>query len=145
VIVKKEIYDAFMQGPDGIEFFHGYTYTAHPTACAAGIATLGIYEKEGLLTRAKSVARYWEDAIHSLKGSPHLIDIRNYGLIGALEFESIPGKPGARAFDVYLKAFEKGVLIRQTGDIIALSPPLIVERTHIDQIFGMLSEVLARA
>jgi beta-alanine--pyruvate transaminase len=142
VIVSKAIYDGFMQGPDGIELFHGYTYSAHPVACAAGIATLGIYEKEGLLTRAKSVARYWEDAIHSLKGASHLIDVRNYGLIGALEFEPIPGKPGARAFEVYLKAFEKGLLIRQTGDIIALSPPLIVERTHIDQIFGMLSEVL---
>ena len=142
VIVSKAIYEAFMQGPDGIELFHGYTYSAHPVACAAGIATLGIYEKEGLLTRAKSVARYWEDAIHSLKGAPHLIDVRNYGLIGALEFEPIPGKPGARAFEVYLKAFEKGLLIRQTGDIIALSPPLIVERSHIDQIFGTLSEVL---
>jgi beta-alanine--pyruvate transaminase len=142
VIVRKEIYDTFMQGPDGIEFFHGYTYTAHPTACAAGLATLGIYEKEGLLTRAKSMARYWEDAIHSLQGASHLIDIRNYGLIGALEFEPIPGKPGARAFDVYLKCFEKGVLVRQTGDILALSPPLIVERTHVDQIFTTLREVL---
>jgi beta-alanine--pyruvate transaminase len=142
VIVRKEIYDTFMQGPDGIEFFHGYTYTAHPTACAAGLATLGIYEKEGLLTRAKSMARYWEDAIHSLQGASYLIDIRNYGLIGALEFEPIPGKPGARAFDVYLKCFEKGVLVRQTGDILALSPPLIVERTHVDQIFTTLREVL---
>jgi beta-alanine--pyruvate transaminase len=142
VIVSKLIYDAFMQGPDGIEFFHGYTYSAHPVACAAGIAALGIYEKEGLLTRAKSVARYWEDAIHSLKGASSLIDIRNYGLIGALEFEPVPGKPGARGFEVYLKAFEKGLLIRQTGDIIALSPPLIVERAQIDQIFAILSDVL---
>jgi beta-alanine--pyruvate transaminase len=142
VIVNKTIYDAFMQGPDGIELFHGYTYSAHPVACAAGLATLGIYEKEGLLTRAKSVARYWEEAIHSLKGAAGLIDIRNYGLIGALEFEPIPGKPGARAFEIYRSAFEKGLLIRQTGDIIALSPPLIAERTHIDQIFGMLAEIL---
>ncbi|MEP7247328.1 MAG: aspartate aminotransferase family protein [Gammaproteobacteria bacterium] len=142
VIVSKDIYAAFMQGPDGIEFFHGYTYTGHPAACAAGIATLGIYQREGLLTRAKSIARYWEDAAHSLNGAPYLIDIRNYGLIGALEFEPIPGKPGARAFDVFVKCFEKGVLVRQTGDIVALSPPLIVERNHIDQIFGTLSEVL---
>jgi len=142
VIVKKDIYDTFMQGPDGIEFFHGYTYSAHPMACAAASAALGIYEREGLLTRAKSMARYWEDAIHSLKGSPHLIDIRNYGLIGALEFEPIPGKPGARTFDVYLKCFEKGLLVRQTGDILALSPPLILERTHVDQIFTTLREVL---
>lgn len=142
VIVSKGIYDQFMQGPDGIELFHGYTYSAHPVACAAGLATLGIYEREGLLTRAKSVSRYWEDAAHSLKGAPHLIDIRNYGLIAALEFESIAGKPGARAFEVYLKCFEKGLLVRQTGDIIALSPPLIVDRTHIDEIFGKMSEVL---
>ncbi|HEY4211050.1 MAG TPA: aspartate aminotransferase family protein [Steroidobacteraceae bacterium] len=142
VLVKKAIYDAFMQGPDGIELFHGYTYSAHPTACAAGIATLAIYEREGLLTRAKSVARYWEDAAHSLRGLPHVIDIRNYGLILGLELESIPGKVGARAFDVFLKCFEKGLLIRTTGDIIALSPPLVVERSHIDQIFGMLGQVL---
>ncbi len=90
----------------------------------------------------RRVSRYWEDAAHSLKGTPHLIDIRNYGLIAALEFEPIPGKPGARAFEVYLKCFEKGLLVRQTGDIIALSPPLIVERPQIDQIFGMLAEVL---
>jgi beta-alanine--pyruvate transaminase len=143
VIVKKEIYDAFMQGPENaIELFHGYTYSAHPTACAAGIATLGIYEREGLLTRAKSLHRYWEDAAHSLKGLPHVIDIRNYGLILGLELDPIPGKPGARAFDVYLKCFERGLLTRQTGDILALSPPLIVERTHIDQMFGTLAEVL---
>ena len=142
VLVKKGIYDAFMQGPDGIELFHGYTYSAHPTACAAGIATLAIYEREGLLTRAKSMARYWEDAAHSLRGLPHVIDIRNYGLILGLELESIPGKVGARAFDVFLKCFEKGLLIRTTADIIALSPPLVVERSHIDQIFGMLGQVL---
>ena len=142
VLVKKGIYDAFMQGPDGIELFHGYTYSAHPTACAAGIATLEIYEREGLLTRAKSLARYWEDAAHSLRGLPHVIDIRNYGLILGLELESIPGKVGTRAFDVFLKCFEKGLLIRTTGDIIALSPPLVVERSHIDQIFGMLGQVL---
>src|SRR6185436_14576223 len=103
VIVKKEIHDAFMQGPDGIEFFHGYTYTAHPTACAAGVATLGIYEREGLLTRAKSLARYWEDAAHSLRELPHVTDIRNYGLILGLELESIPGKVGTRGFEVYTK------------------------------------------
>lgn len=142
VIVSKAIYDQFMQVPEGIEFFHGYTYSAHPVACAAGLAALGIYEGEGLLTRAKSISRYWEDAAHSLKGAPHLIDIRNYGLMAGLEFEPIPGKPGARGFEIYLKCFEKGLLVRQTGDIIALSPPLIVERQHIDQIFTTLAEVL---
>lgn len=142
VAVKKAIYDAFMHGPDGIELFHGYTYSGHPVACAAALATLGIYEREGLLTRAKSLSRYFEDAAHSLRGLPHVIDIRNYGLMLGLELESIPGKPGARAFEVFTKCFERGVLIRQTGDILALSPALIVERTHIDQIFYTLAEVL---
>jgi beta-alanine--pyruvate transaminase len=142
VLVSKAIYDQFMQGPDGIELFHGYTYSGHPVACAAGLATLGIYEREGLLTRAKSLSRYWEDAAHSLKGARNHIDIRNYGLIAGLEFEPIPGKPGARGFEIYLKCFEKGMLVRQTGDIIALSPPLIVERAQVDQIFGTLAEVL---
>jgi beta-alanine--pyruvate transaminase len=145
VIVSKAIYDQFMHGPEGIEFFHGYTYSAHPVACAAGLAALGIYEREGLLSRAKSLSRYWEDAAHSLKGTRHLIDIRNYGLIAALELDPIPARPGARAFEVYLKCFEKGLLVRQTGDTIALSPPLIVERAQIDQMFAVLAEVLESA
>jgi beta-alanine--pyruvate transaminase len=143
VLVKKPIFEAFMQGPEGaIELFHGYTYSAHPTACAAGLATLDIYERDGLLTRAKTLARYWEDAAHSLKGLPHVIDIRNYGLILGLELASIPGKVGARAFEVYTKCFDRGLLIRQTGDILALSPPLIIDRPQIDQIFATLTEVL---
>jgi len=125
VLVKKSIYDAFMQGPEGsVELFHGYTYSAHPTACAAGLATLAIYNRDGLLTRVKSLARYWEDAAHSLRGLPHVIDVRNYGLMLGLELESIPGKVGARAFDTYAKCFERGLLVRQSGDILALSPPL---------------------
>jgi beta-alanine--pyruvate transaminase len=143
VIASKAIYEAFMQGPEGaIELFHGYTYSAHPTACAAGLATLRIYEREGLLRRAKSLARTWEDAAHSLRDLPHVIDVRNYGLILGLELESIPGKAGARAFDAYLKCFERGLLIRQTADILALSPPLIVEPAQIDQMFTTLREVL---
>ena len=143
VLVKKSIYDAFMQGPEGsVELFHGYTYSAHPTACAAGLATLAIYNRDGLLTRVKTLARYWEDAAHSLRGLPHVIDVRNYGLILGLELESIPGKVGARAFDIYVKCFERGLLIRQSGDILALSPPLIIERAQIDQIFTLLAEVL---
>jgi beta-alanine--pyruvate transaminase len=142
VLVSKAVYDAFMQGPDGIELFHGYTYSAHPTACAAGLATLGLYQREGLLTRAKALAKDWEDAAHGLRALPHVVDIRNYGLILGLELGSLPGKPGARAFEVFTKCFERGVLVRQTGDVIALSPPLIVERGQIDQIFGTLSEVL---
>jgi beta-alanine--pyruvate transaminase len=143
VVARKSVYEAFMQGPDNaIELFHGYTYSAHPAACAAGLATLDIYAREGLLTRAKSLAKTWEDAAHALRGLPHVIDVRNYGLILGLELESIAGKPGARAFEVYTKCFERGLLIRQTADIIALSPPLIVEPAQIDQIFSTLREVL---
>jgi beta-alanine--pyruvate transaminase len=143
VAASRQIYDAFMNGPEGaIELFHGYTYSAHPVACAAGLATQQIYRRDGLLTRAREVAGYWADAVHSLKGLPHVIDLRNLGLIGAIELESIPGKPGARAFDTFVRAFEKGVLIRVTGDIIALSPPLIIERSHIDELFGKLADVL---
>jgi len=142
VLVSKAIYEAFMQGPDGIELFHGYTYSAHPTACAAGLATLEIYQREGLLTRAKTLAKQWEESAHALRGLPHVIDVRNYGLILGLELEPAAGKPGQRAFDVYTKCFERGLLIRQTADILALSPPLIVEPAQIEQMFGTLAEVL---
>ena len=142
VLVSKAIYEAFMQGPEGIELFHGYTYSAHPTACAAGLATLEIYQREGLLTRAKTLAKQWEDAAHALRGLPHVIDVRNYGLILGLELEPAAGKPGQRAFDVYTKCFERGLLIRQTADILALSPPLIVEPAQIEQMFATLTEVL---
>jgi len=142
VLVSKAIYETFMQGPEGIELFHGYTYSAHPTACAAGLATLALYERDGLLTRAKSLAQHWEDAAHALRALPHVIDVRNYGLMLGLELAPLPGKPGARAFEVFTKCFERGVLVRQTGDIIALSPPLIIETAQIDQIFGTLTEVL---
>jgi beta-alanine--pyruvate transaminase len=142
VLVSGPVHDAFMQGPDGIELFHGYTYSAHPVACAAALATLGIYEGEGLLTRARTLAPHWEQAAHSLRGQPHVQDVRNYGLIAAVELAPIPGKPGARGFDVYLKCFERGVLVRQTADIIALSPPLVIEPDQIDRLFETLSAVL---
>jgi beta-alanine--pyruvate transaminase len=143
VAARKEIYGTFMQGPPGaIELFHGYTYSAHPVACAAGLAVQKIYEDEGLLTRARDMGDYWADGVHSLRGLPHVIDLRNLGLIGAIELESIPGKPGARGFDAFVRAFEKGLLVRVTGDIIALSPPLIIERQQVDHVFGMLADVL---
>jgi beta-alanine--pyruvate transaminase len=142
VLVSKAVYDTFMQGPDGIELFHGYTYSAHPVACAAGLATLDIYRREGLLTRAKTLATKWEDAAHGLKGLPHVIDVRNYGLILGLELAPLAGKPGARAFEVYTKCFERGLLVRQTADILALSPPLIVTPEQIDEMFGTLAAVL---
>jgi len=143
VICRKEIYDAFMDAPENtIELFHGYTYSGHPLAAAAGLATLDTYQEEGLFERAAELSAYWEDAVHALKGMPHVIDLRNLGLIGAIELEPIEGKPTARAFDAFLQCYEQGLLIRTTADIIALSPPLIVEKSHIDRIFDTLSGVL---
>ncbi len=143
VFVKNEIHDAFMSGPEHmIEFFHGYTYSGNPMACAAGLATLETYKEESLFERAAELAPYFADGLHSLKGEPHVIDIRNIGLVGAIELEPIAGQPTKRAFSCFLKAYEKGLLIRTTGDIIALSPPLIVEKKHIDQIVDTLREVL---
>ncbi len=146
VAASKKVYDAFMQGPEGaIELFHGYTYSGHPLAAAAALATFDIYARDGLFERAKSLSAYWEDAVHSLKGRPHVIDLRNIGLVAGIELEPMSGKPTARAFDAFLKCYERGLLIRTTGDIIALSPPLIVEKSHIDEIFGTLGDVLKHA
>ena len=143
VLVKKEIFETFMTGPDHmIEFFHGYTYSGNPVAAAAGLATLDTYKEEGLLTRASELASYWEDAVHDLRGLPHVIDIRNIGLVAAVELEPIPGMPTKRAFDVFVEAFEKNLLVRVTGDIIALAPPLIVQKEQIDQIVTTLRDVL---
>jgi beta-alanine--pyruvate transaminase len=143
VLASKQIYDTFMQGPPGaIELFHGYTYSAHPTACAAGLATLSIYQEEKLLTRGRETGPVFERAVHALRGLPHVIDVRNYGLVAGIELAPMAGSPGARAFGVYLKSFERGLLIRTTGDIIALSPALIIEPKHIDELFGILSQVL---
>jgi len=143
VFAHRKIYDALMQGPENaIELFHGYTYSAHPVACAAALATLDVYTKEALLTRAASLAPEWESAVHSLRGLPHVIDVRNYGLIGAVELEPRQGKPGARAFEVFLKCFERGVMVRQTGDTIALSPPLVIEPKHVARIVETLAAVI---
>jgi beta-alanine--pyruvate transaminase len=146
VLATKQIHDTFMTGPEHlIELFHGYTYSGSPIASAAGLATLETYREEGLFQRAADIAPYWEAALHSLRDLPHVIDIRNMGLIGAIELDPIPGEPTRRAFGCFLKAFEKGILIRTTGDIIAMSPPLIIEKTHIDQLVGTLAEVLKQA
>jgi beta-alanine--pyruvate transaminase len=146
VIVKKEVHDAFMTGPEAaIELFHGYTYSCHPTACAAGLASLDIYEKEGIFQRVKEIAPYWEKAVHSLKGLPHVVDIRNYGLVAGIEYDPIAGTPGKRGFDVFLKAFEAGILVRAAGDITALSPPLVIEKNQIDQLIETLGKVLKAA
>ena len=142
VAVRKGIYDAFMEGPPGmVELFHGYTYSGHPLACAAAIATLDLYAAEGLFQRAAEMEPIWEDAIHSLKGLPNIIDIRNIGLMGAVEFAPRAGAPGARAYDCFVRCFEAGLLVRQTGDVIAMSPPLIVETGQIDEIITILGDV----
>lgn len=143
VFVTKEIHDTFMTGPEHmIEFFHGYTYSGNPIACAAALGTLDTYKEEGLLTRGEELAPYWEDALHSLKGEPNVIDIRNIGLIGAIELTPIAGQPTKRAFSAFVKAFERGALIRTTGDIIALSPPLIITKGQINELIDHVREVL---
>ena len=143
VLTTPAIHDAFMTGPEHlIELFHGYTYSGSPMASAAGLATLETYREEGLFERCAEIAPYWEEAVHSLKGRRHVIDIRNMGLIGAVELEPIAGAPTQRAFSAFLRAYEKGVMIRTTGDIIAMSPPLIIEKAHIDQLIGTLGDVL---
>lgn len=146
VFVKQAIHDAFMNGPEHlIEFFHGYTYSAHPLACAAGLATLETYQDEGLLTRAAELQGYFADALYSLKGLPNVIDIRHTGLVGGVEMAPLPGEPTKRAFNVFLDCFDKGVLIRTTGDTVALSPPLIIEKSQIDQIVETLAGAIRRA
>ena len=142
VFAREEIFDAFMQGPAGIELFHGYTYSGHPVACAAGIAMLDTCEEEGLLERAAGLESHWEAAAHALKGAPHVIDVRNFGLMAAIELAPRPGAPGARGYEAFVRAFESGVLIRVTADIIALSPPLIVDKPQIDRIFQAIREAL---
>ncbi|MDQ3024964.1 MAG: aspartate aminotransferase family protein [Pseudomonadota bacterium] len=143
VIVSSDIYQAFMTGaPGAIELFHGYTYSAHPLACAAGIATLQLYEDEDLFARAARMAPKFEDALHSLNGVKNVVDIRNIGLVGGIELAARAGAPGARGFETYLKCFERGVLVRNTADIIALAPALIVEEKHIVQIIATLRDVL---
>jgi len=146
VFARRKVYDALMVGPESqIELFHGYTYSGHPVASAAGIATLEIYEEEGLLTRAASLTDTWQEALHSLKGLRHVVDIRNLGLVGAIELASRDGAPGARAYDVFVDCFQKGLLIRVTGDTIALSPPLIIESDEIWKVVSVLGDALKRA
>jgi beta-alanine--pyruvate transaminase len=145
VICKQHLYDAFMNGPEHlIEFFHGYTYSAHPLACAAGLATLETYADEGLLTRAQEMGKYFEDAVHSFKGLPNVIDCRNFGLVGGIELAPLPGEPAKRAFNVFLECWEQGVLIRTTGDTIALSPPLIIEKQHIDRLVDVVGQAIKK-
>ncbi len=144
VLVRGEIHDAFMSGPEGsIELFHGYTFSAHPVACAAALATQRIY-RAGLFEQAKAIAPYWSDAVHSLRGRRHVVDLRAYGLVAGIELEARANAPGARGYEALVAAFEAGLLIRTTGDTIALSPPLIIERADVDRIFATIAAILDR-
>jgi beta-alanine--pyruvate transaminase len=143
VFAHRKVHDAIVQGPPAtIEFFHGYTYSGHPVACAAALASLEIYRRDGLFTRVKSLAGLWEDSLHALRGKPNVIDIRNIGLMGAIELSPRPDAPGARGYEVLVKALKAGLLVRATGDIIALSPPLIISEDEIGKLFEILGGVL---
>jgi len=144
VVVRKGIYETMMAAApqDTIELFHGYTYSGHPLACAASLATLQLYEEERLFERAAELAPYFENAVHSLRELPHVVDVRNCGMVAGIELESVPGKPTARAYAAFQRCYEKGVLTRTTGDIIALSPPLIISKQQIDELVGTIGDVL---
>lgn len=143
VAASREVYDAIIQNaPAGIEFPHGYTYSGHPVAAAAGIATLDVYEQEGLFERVGKLKSYWEQAVHSLRGKRHVIDVRNLGLVAGIELEARAGAPGGRAFEVFQRCFDDGVLIRITADIIALSPPLIITESQIEEVVERLGTAL---
>jgi beta-alanine--pyruvate transaminase len=143
VIVRNSIFDTFMGATAaGMEFFHGYTYSGHPLACAAAIAALDTYEEENLFERAHELASYFEEGVHSLKGRPHVADCRNLGLIGAIELAPRPGAPGARGYETFEQCWERGVFVRPIGDALAFCPPLIAEKKHLDQMFNTIADVL---
>jgi beta-alanine--pyruvate transaminase len=144
VIVRKPIHEAFMRGPEHVvELFHGYTYSAHPLACAAGLATLDLYRDEGLFERAKKLESVWADAAMGLKGLPNVLDIRCVGLTAGIDLASRPGAVGKRAYDAMVKAFaDESVMVRSTGDTLALTPPLIVSQREIEEIFGKVARVI---
>ncbi len=145
VVASDAVHDAFMQGPAGaIEFFHGYTYSSHVLACAASIATLDLYRDEALFERAAELSPYFEEAAHSLTGLPNVIDVRNLGMVAGVELAPRPGAAGARAYEVFVGCYEGGVLLRATGDILAISPPLIISRAQIDEVFGTLGDVIRK-
>ncbi|MFN7085531.1 MAG: aspartate aminotransferase family protein [Burkholderiales bacterium] len=147
VLVRHGIYETMMKAapPDTVELFHGYTYSGHPLATAAAEATLDVYEEEQLFARAQELAPYFENAIHSLREMPHVVDIRNMGMVAGIELESRPGKPAERAYKAFLKCYEKGLLVRTTGDIIALAPPLIISKAQIDEMANILGDALREA
>ena len=143
-VVGNHVYDAVVDNaPAGIEFFHGYTYGGHPLAAAAGLAALDLYENDGIFENAKAMSAPFEDAVHAMRERRNVIDVRNIGIVGAVELSPRPGAPaGARAMEVFQRCFDDGLLLRVTGDILALSPPLILEQSHIDQMFDILGRVI---
>lgn len=143
VIVSGKVYEALMKGPPGnIELFHGYTYSAHPLACAAAIAALDVYREQGLFERARRLAPVWEEAVHALEGAPHVIDIRNIGLLAAIDLQPRPDAPGARGAECATRCLEDGILIRSSGDTLVLSPPLIITEPQIEQVFASIGSAL---
>ena len=145
VLLSDSVQDALMHGPENqIELFHGYTYSGHPVAAAAALATLDIYAAEGLLTRALELEGYWQQTLHSLAGLPNVIDIRNTGLVGAVHLASRENAAGARGYEVFESCFRDGLMVRCTGDIIALSPPLTIEPEHIERIVNTLGQAIQR-
>jgi beta-alanine--pyruvate transaminase len=147
VAAARHVHDAIVGAPGdvpGIELFHGYTYSAHPLACAAGLASLDVYADEGLFARARALEGRFEQALHALRSHPHVVDIRNFGLVAGIELASIPGQPGTRGQALFRAMFDAGLLIRVTGDIIALSPPLIISEGQIDEMVARLADGLAR-
>ena len=144
VVIDNRIHDAVIEATPvgGIEFMHGYTYSGHPMAAAAVVATQKLYSEEQTFARAAAIAPYFEDAVHSLRDARHVIDVRNLGLVAGIELAPRAGAPGKRAYEAFVKCFEMGVLVRTTGDIFALSPPLIIEKPHIDQLVSVLRDAL---
>ena len=142
VFVRKHIYDGLMQGPEGaVDLFHGYTYSAHPLACAAASAVLDIYKDENLFERSAELSPYWEDGVHSLKGLPGVLDIRNLGLAAGIDLAAT-GPVGTRGYNAFVKAFELGLMVRQSGDAIAMSPPLVIEKIQIDEIIDLVGKTI---
>ncbi|WP_029047391.1 aspartate aminotransferase family protein [Cupriavidus sp. amp6] len=144
VAVRREVHDAVVNAaaPGTIELLHGYTYSGHPLAAAAAVATLDLYQRENLFGRAAELSPVFEAAVHSVRGAPHVKDIRNFGMVAGIELESRPGQPGARAYEAFLKCLELGVLVRYTGDILAFSPPLIISEAQIGELFDTVKKAL---
>ena len=145
VFVDDSIYQAFMQGPDGIELFHGYTYSGHPVACAAALATLDIYREEALFERAIELEGYWQEALHSLRGLPNVIDLRAVGLVGGVQLAPSEAGVGKRGYQVFERCFYDDLLVRVTGDTLAMSPPLIVEKAQIDTLVEKLASAIRKS